>query len=132
MGCALSGREPDGLPNRCSWNDLVGCARDNSILGLVWHAVCGLDGIPDDVRRSYEVHSQMVALHNVRYEAERATVCEALRAEGLSVMTLKGSPLVARTPTTPCGRWGITTFFTDMSGRAATAGSADTPPGTMG
>ena len=67
-------------------------------VGLAWHAARGLDGVPEDVRRSCERYSRMIALHNVRYEAERSAVCEALRAEGLSVMPLKGSPLVARYP----------------------------------
>lgn len=40
----------------------------------------------------------MVALHNVRYEAELAEVCAALRAEGLSVLPLKGANLVALYP----------------------------------
>lgn len=65
-------------------------------VGLAWHAARGLDGVPEEVRRSCERYSRMIALHNVRYEAERSAVCEALRAEGLSVMPLKGSPLVAR------------------------------------
>lgn len=98
IGCALSGRRPDGLPAGCSWDDVLSRAQENSILGLVWHAMRWLNGIPDGVRKSCERFSDMIALHNVRYEAERATVCEALRARGLSVMLLKGANLVARYP----------------------------------
>lgn len=67
-------------------------------MGLVWRAALGLDGIPEDLRCSCEHYSQMVALHNVRYEAERAAVCDALCAEGLSVEPVKGAPLVSRYP----------------------------------
>ena len=98
MGCALSERAPERRPQGCSWEDVLSRARENGVLGLVWRAARGLDGIPEDARRSCERHSRMIALHNVRYEAERSAVCEALRAEGLSVMALKGSPLVACYP----------------------------------
>lgn len=98
MGCALSGREPDNLPDGCSWDDVVSRARENSILGLVWRAARELDGIPDDLRASCERHSRMLALHNVRYEAERVAVCEALHKAGLSTLTLKGASLVPRYP----------------------------------
>lgn len=98
MGCVLSERVPDGLPAGCSWADVTSNARENSILGLVWHAARVLDGIPDDVRESCQRFSDMVALHNVRYEAEREAICAALRAEGLSVLPLKGAGLVSRYP----------------------------------
>lgn len=57
MGCALSGRIPKKLPKGLSWNDVLFRARENGILGLVWHAARGLDGIPEDARRSYGCHS---------------------------------------------------------------------------
>lgn len=98
MGCALSGREPDNLPDECSWDDVVSRARENSILGLVWRAARELDGIPDDLRASCERHSRMLALHNVGYEAERVAVCEALHKAGLSTLALKGASLVPRYP----------------------------------
>ena len=96
IGCALSNREPEVLPDGLSWEDVVSRARDNSVLGLIWHAARWLDGIPGGVRESCQRFSDMVALHNVRYEAERTAVCAALRAEGLSVLPLKGASLVSR------------------------------------
>lgn len=96
MGCALAGRKPNGLPCGCSWNDVVSRARDSGILGLVWYAICALDGIPYDVRNSCQRFSDMFALHNIHYEAERVEVCVVLRAEGLSVLPLKGASLVSR------------------------------------
>ncbi|MBM6816717.1 hypothetical protein H6A23_05995 [Olsenella uli] len=71
MGRALSGRESESLPDRLSGESVVSCARDN---GALW-----LDGVPDDVRAPCKRFSDMVALHNVRYEAERVAVCAALR-----------------------------------------------------
>ena len=74
IGCALSNREPEVLPDGLSWEDVVSRARDNSVLGLIWHAARWLDGIPGGVRESCQRFSDMVALHNVRYEAERTAV----------------------------------------------------------
>lgn len=98
IGCALSNREPEVFPDGLSWEDVVSRARNNSVLGLIWHAARWLDGIPGGVRESCRRFSEMVVLHNVRYDAERADVCAALRAEGLSVLPLKGANLVSRYP----------------------------------
>lgn len=90
VGCALSGRRSDGLPAGCSWEDVVSRAKNNSVLGLVWRAARELNGIPEEVSEPSQRFSDMVALCNVRYEAERA--------RGLSVMSLKGANLVALYP----------------------------------
>ena len=62
IGCALSNREPEVLPDGLSWEDVVSRARDNSVLGLIWHAARWLDGIPGGVRESCQRFSDMVAL----------------------------------------------------------------------